>query len=71
LAAILRTISVPTLIIHGARDVFAATENMEYLASLIPDSKLVVFEGSGHLPAMIRPVDVAATINDFFSEAAL
>src|SRR5207253_1901955 len=28
--------------------------DMEYAASLIPQSKLVVMEGSGHLPAMTR-----------------
>jgi pimeloyl-ACP methyl ester carboxylesterase len=40
---------------------------MRHLASLIPHSKLMVIEGSGHLPAMIRLLDVAAAIESFFA----
>jgi len=59
-------LSLPTLIIHGDRDFFFNIETMRYVHSLIPKSKLVVFEGSGHLPAMTRPLDVAKAINEFF-----
>jgi pimeloyl-ACP methyl ester carboxylesterase len=41
---------------------------MQYMASLLPNSKLVVFEGSGHLPAMTRPLEVAREIDDFFAQ---
>ncbi|MDQ6831966.1 MAG: alpha/beta hydrolase, partial [Chloroflexota bacterium] len=57
---------VPTLLIHGEKDVFASTAAMEYVADQIPRSRLVVMEGSGHLPAMIRPEAVAAAINAYF-----
>jgi len=30
------------------------------------DNGLVVFEGSGHIPAMTRPLEVAKAINEFF-----
>ena len=59
-------LTIPTLLIHGENDVFAQTQAMQYLASLIPASKLVVLEGSGHLPAMVRPKDVAQVISHFF-----
>lgn len=66
-ASRLPELTIPTLLIHGELDVFANIARMEYVASLIPQSKLVVMEGSGHLPAMTRPADVAAVINSFFA----
>lgn len=60
---------LPTLLLHGEKDVICSTDAMRYVASLIPDSKLVIFEGSGHIPAMTRPMDVAKAINDYFGKA--
>jgi len=57
---------LPTLLIHGEKDFLCDTETMRYVQSLIPDSKLVVLEGSGHIPAMTRPMDVSAAIKDYF-----
>lgn len=59
-------IRVPTLLIHGEKDFLHDIENMRYLQSQIPGSKLVVMEGSGHIPAMARPMDVYAVIRDYF-----
>jgi pimeloyl-ACP methyl ester carboxylesterase len=59
-------IRVPTLLIHGEEDVFCDIDTMRYIQSLIPESKLVVFDGSGHIPAMTRPMDVAAAIDSYF-----
>ena len=58
---------LPTLLIHGSADAFASTAAMNYLTSLIPGSKLIVMEGSGHLPLMIRPHETAEAINDYFA----
>ena len=65
-ASELPRLRLPTLLLHGEKDPLCNTETMRYINSLIPGSKLVVFEGSGHLPAMTRPMDVAAAINDYF-----
>ena len=65
-ASRLPQLRIPTLLIHGEKDVFVQATAMQYLASLIPKSELVVLEGSGHLPAMVRPTDVARAINEFF-----
>ncbi len=62
---------IPTLIVHGALDAFYRTEHMRYVQSLIPDSELVVMEGSGHLPAMTRPLEVAAHVERFFAARGL
>ncbi len=59
---------LPTLLIHGELDPFYRTEVMQYVHSLIPGSRLVVMKGSGHLPAMIRPMDVAREIDSYFIE---
>lgn len=58
---------LPTLLVHGDQDPFYQTATMRYVHSLIPNSKLVEFQGSGHLPAMARPMDVAKVINEFFA----
>lgn len=57
---------LPTLLIHGEKDFVVDTDNMRYIQSLIKGSKLVVMEGSGHIPAMHRPMDVYKAIKDYF-----
>lgn len=65
-ASELPRLCMPTLLLHGEKDFACNIETQRYIQSLIPVSKLVVFEGSGHIPAMIRPMDVAAAIKDYF-----
>jgi pimeloyl-ACP methyl ester carboxylesterase len=65
-ARCLPELRLPTLLIHGEKDFRCDTETMRYIQSLIPCSKLVIMEGSGHLPAMTRPMDVYAVIKDYF-----
>jgi pimeloyl-ACP methyl ester carboxylesterase len=57
---------LPTLLLHGEKDFACTIETQRYIQSLIPGSKLVVFEGSGHIPAMTRPNEVAAAIRAYF-----
>jgi pimeloyl-ACP methyl ester carboxylesterase len=59
-------LNLPTLLLHGEKDFACNIETQRYLQSLIPGSKLVVFEGAGHVPAMARPAEVAAAIKDHF-----
>src|SRR5262249_60844993 len=47
---ILPAIQVPTLILHRAGDRIVQTAEAAYLAAHIPDAKLVVLDGSDHLP---------------------
>lgn len=58
---------MPTLVVHGELDAFYRIEHMRHTQSLIPDSELVVLEGTGHLPTMTRPLEVAALIERFFA----
>ena len=63
---VLKRLALPTLLVHGELDPLVDIRDMQYVQSLIPESKLVVMQGTGHLPAMTRPKDVAAEINAFF-----
>ena len=66
-ASELPRLRLPTLLLHRQKDFACTLETQRYIQSLIPGSKLVVFEGSGHVPAMAQPMDVAAAIKDFFA----
>ena len=44
----LSMINVPTLILHGKKDVMIPSENATVLAEAIPNAKLVLFQNSGH-----------------------
>ena len=49
---ILKNISVPTLVMCGREDAFCPVETHELIHSLIPNSKLSIIEGAGHLPVL-------------------
>ncbi|MBT8454953.1 MAG: alpha/beta hydrolase, partial [Alphaproteobacteria bacterium] len=65
-ASELKRLTLPTLLVHGELDPLVDIRDLDYLHSQLPKSKLVVLEGTGHLPAMTRPEDVASEINAFF-----
>jgi pimeloyl-ACP methyl ester carboxylesterase len=44
----LRTLSVPTAVVHGSEDTLLLPLAAELTAAAIPDAELVVFEGMGH-----------------------
>ena len=46
--AVLRKISVPTLITHGAEDQISAMAMSEYTRNCIPGAAMSIFEGVGH-----------------------
>ena len=66
LAGDLDKIDVPTLLIHGVEDVIRPLSDSEFMRSRIPGSRLVKFEGVGHVPTITRPSRVAAEIEAFF-----
>lgn len=65
----LSEVTVPTLLVHGSADFIPLTE-AEDMAAHIPNSELIVMEGSGHLPGMIRGAEVGQAINAFFGSRA-
>jgi 3-oxoadipate enol-lactonase len=45
----LQELTMPTLVIHGTEDLMLPVENGRQIASLIPGSRLEIFDGIGHL----------------------
>ena len=51
-----KTIAIPTLVLHGVDDALIPLPHGEYTANLISGSKFVSFEGMGHnMPATVLP----------------
>lgn len=59
-------LGLPTLVVHGSRDAITPMASSEKLVSLLPNARLVVAEGAGHVPTVTRPAWVAAQIEEFF-----
>lgn len=53
-------ISAPTLVVWGARDSLLPRADQEAMAAQIPDARLVIYDGVGHLPVIEAPDRVAA-----------
>ena len=51
----LRAVAVPTLILCGAEDTLCPRERHTTMAALIPNARLAVIDGAGHLPTLERP----------------
>lgn len=59
-------IEVPTLVVTGAHDRSVTPERAKETAALLPDSTLLVLEGSGHYPFLEEPGKLIAGIRAFF-----
>jgi len=65
------SLSTPTLIVHGSKDLIQPLSDGRALASLIPGSDLVVMEGKGHVPMMSSPAEVVSIIEKWIRERNL
>lgn len=65
LREILPTIDVPTLLLHGDRDVRSPLHVAEDLHTAIPGSELVIFPGVGHVSNMEAPQRFGAEVRRF------
>lgn len=65
LRAAARTLPHPTLVVAGELDERTPLPAVRELAELIPDARLIVVPGAGHLAHLDRPDVVAAEIGDF------
>lgn len=61
----LREIGAPTLIVAGSDDIVVNPENSRRLLRRIPNSKLVVFRGSGHMVNIERASDFNKLVLEF------
>lgn len=62
---LVRSISAPTLVVHGREDPLIPFENGEMLRDLIPDARLVPVGGCGHMMNWERPGEVVEAIRTF------
>jgi pimeloyl-ACP methyl ester carboxylesterase len=68
-SALLPRISCPTLLCSGDQDTLRPISVHQDMAARIPNSHLVVIEGSGHMVAMERPVLVSKALREWLSGA--
>lgn len=64
-------IACPALIVWGARDLLVPVSDAREFHALIPDSRLVVYPDTGHVPMLERPVAFNALLHAFLTEAPL
>ena len=64
----LAEISIPTLIVHGDCDILVPLSDSQTMAAKIPNSRLHIIQGAGHVPTMTRPDEVAHVIEQTFLE---
>jgi 3-oxoadipate enol-lactonase len=61
-------ISVPTLVLAGAKDTNAPAGMMARMAERIPGAAYVCLEGAGHLAPLERPAAFNAALERFLDE---
>jgi pimeloyl-ACP methyl ester carboxylesterase len=61
-------IACPTLIVWGDRDPLITVRDADVFAELIPDSRKVIFQDTGHVAMFERPSAFNALLRDFLSE---
>ena len=60
-----RRSAAPPLVVWGERDRLIGVRDAEVFARLIPDSRLVIFEDTGHMAMLERPAAFNALLEDF------
>lgn len=65
LAAAVRDMQVPALIIHGTEDEIISYASAKVLQDMIPHSELLTMHGAGHNPMARYPVKINTAIKDF------
>ena len=61
-------IGSPTLVIHGAEDRYVPPSNARALAEAIPNAKLCVLQGAGHLVFVERAAEVNREVMTFLAD---
>lgn len=64
----LKSIKTPTLLIWGAKDNWIPLDNGKRMDSVLPNSKLVVLENSGHVPMEENPEESIAILRFFLND---
>ena len=63
----LAEIRTPTLVIVGSADQLTPPKYARFLAGRIPNARLVLIEGAGHMVMLERPVEVAEAVRELLN----
>lgn len=58
----------PALVLMGAEDQLCPRDRHELMHALMPQSRLVIVEGAGHLPTLERPLETTAALRRWLEE---
>jgi sigma-B regulation protein RsbQ len=61
----LAKVDVPTLILQCSEDIIASTEVGDFVQRMIPGSKMVILDATGHCPNLSAPAEVIAAMRTF------
>lgn len=64
----LNAVTQPALVMHGDCDALAPLAAGEHLFHALPDARLAVMRGAGHVPFASAPQDAGARLADFLDE---
>ena len=68
LTAELPAVAAPTLLVWGARDGVVPVDEAATWLERLPDARLIVIPGAGHVPMVESPVELAEAIRSFLEE---
>lgn len=68
LSKVVSAIAAPTLVVAGSEDRSTPPELVQSLASAIPGAQFELISGSGHLPSIEQPVQLAGIIERFLKD---
>jgi 3-oxoadipate enol-lactonase len=60
-----RTLQMPTLVVHGQDDPLIPVENGKLLVARIPGARWLLLDPCGHLPHLEKPAETAAAVCGF------
>lgn len=63
--SLLPEIVAPTLIVVGSEDVFTPVGDAKFMHERIPNSRMTVIEGTGHMPNLERPAEFNRVVGEF------
>jgi pimeloyl-ACP methyl ester carboxylesterase len=68
---LLRRIAAPTLILWGAADIVIPVEQGRRMAAAIPNARLIIYDGVGHVAQEEAAAETAAAVKAFLAETGL
>ncbi len=68
LRAVLPTVDLPLLLIHGAADSICPAGASRFMAERLPQAQLAVLDGVGHAPFLSRPAQFNEVIRNFLRD---